>query len=117
MAFYANGVEIEGNVSEMIGGYYGTVFRPTDPGDYFISVRALYGDSRDSGSFGQPEAMHANIAFMDNQLNGWQNLWSQQSVFGSSLITPVWFWQHADYWDPDLSSASARTGMRLPHCV
>jgi len=103
VAFYANGVEIEGNVSEMIGGYYGTVFTPSDPGDYFISVRALYGDSRDSGSFGQPKAMHANIAFMDNQLNGWQNLWSQQSVSGSSLITPVWFWQHADYWDPDLS--------------
>ena len=47
VAFFANGVEIEGDVSEMVGGYYRTMFSPSDPGAYFITIRALYGDSRD----------------------------------------------------------------------
>ena len=48
LAFYANGVEIQNPVTEMIGGYYRTTFTALNPGDYFLSARALYGDQRDS---------------------------------------------------------------------
>ena len=42
VAFYANGVEIEGEVSAMIGGYYSTMFQPSDPRLFYISTGTVW---------------------------------------------------------------------------
>ena len=120
VAFYANGVEIEGDVSEMIGGYYSTVFRPTDPGDYFISVRALYGDSRDiADSFwsARSYAYEYCISWIIS-ITGWQNLWSQQSTFGwDSDYTQYGFGSIQITGTLIFLGVLALIGMELPHCV
>jgi hypothetical protein len=105
VAFYANGVEIEGNFSEMLGGYYSMVFNPSDPGDYFITVRKLYGDIRDRHSFVSSSQGHmsSNISFLSNSHYGWEKMWSQQSIYAGSSFSPVWQRQHADYWHQDAS--------------
>ena len=105
VAFFANGVEIEGDVAEMVGGYYRTMFSPSDPGAYFITVRALYGDSRDDAPSGISSFnnMNANIKTMSPTNWAWHSHWSQQAIHESSIYTPVWFWQYSEYWDPDLS--------------
>jgi len=103
VAFYANGVEISGETREMIGGYYSSTFQPSDPGDYFISVRPLYGDSRDSMASSNSVTRGANNHFASNDIWGWKNLWSQQFISSSTFSSPVWFWQNSSYWDTDIS--------------
>lgn len=105
VVFYANGVEIPGDVTEKIGGYYSIPFQPTDPGDYFISVRTLLGDSRDRGenSTSISSGKVTNPTFVSNDIWGWRNLWSQQFISSSSFSSPVWFWQNSSYWDTDIS--------------
>jgi hypothetical protein len=105
VAFFANGVEIEEDVSEMVGGYYRTMFSPSDPGSYFITIRALYGDSRDDvpSSISSFSNVHANIKTVSPTNWAWKSHWSQQAIHESSIYTPVWFWQYSEYWDPDPS--------------
>ena len=107
VAFYANGVELMEPVQVIPGGYYRTTFAPKDPGDYFISVRPLYGDSRDSG----PRAVMALSGFSRNSpqqnfttIFGWQASWRHQHGREGTLEFPSWYWEgRNNYWDTDLA--------------
>jgi hypothetical protein len=81
IAFYVNGVEVNASVQDKGNGIFGTTFSSDEPGDKFVTVRSLYGDSRDIGpgvsySFGDypcNDEFYGGVHYW-----GWKKSWTQQ---------------------------------------
>jgi len=105
VAFYANGVEIDEPVQVIAGGYYRTIFTPKDPGNYFISTRPLYADSRDNGPSAPPQLLGFSrkpIMQSFSTLFGWLPSWRHQHAQEMGAEFPSWYWAGSDYWDKSL---------------
>lgn len=104
VAFYFNGVETNATVDDRSGGVFGTAFIPTLPGDKFVTVRALYGDSRDYGprvphTFGQYPCNDGHYGGKGHW--GWKKSWLQQHYSTGQEFLPLWYNQHQNYWIHD----------------
>ena len=101
VAFYVNGVEVNASVQDKGNGIFGTTFSSDEPGDKFVTVRSLYGDSRDIGpgvsySFGHypyNDEFYGGVHYW-----GWKKSWTQQHFSSGLEILPIWFYQIKDYW-------------------
>ena len=101
VAFYVNGVEVNASVQDKGNGIFGTTFSSDEPGNKFVTVRSLYGDSRDIGpgvsySFGHypyNDEFYGGVHYW-----GWKKSWTQQHFSSGVEILPIWFYQIKDYW-------------------
>ena len=102
VAFYLNGVELNSSsVQDRSGGRYGMTFSSDSAGDKFLTVRALYGDSRDMGPATAQPFGHFGVkqdTYGGKDHWGWKKSWLQQHYSTGQEFLPTWFGELHDHW-------------------
>ena len=102
VAFYLNGVELDASsVQDRSGGRFGTTFSSDTAGDKFLTVRALYDDSRDMGPATAQPFGHFGLkqdSYGGKDHWGWKKSWLQQHYATGQEFLPSWFGELYDHW-------------------
>ena len=117
MAFYANGVEIQGNV-EQFGNVYTISYLPDDLNPIYFYARALHGDERDMPSSNYKscgcQMGDDECGLIGQGYWGWESSWTLQHFHRNTLSQPVWYRGDSSYWatpDPWQANPSIQGGV------
>ena len=103
VAFYVNGVEVNGTASNMFfGNVWTTSYLVTDLNPLYFSARALYGDERDDPPSNYNSCgchkREGECQLLGQGYWGWKSSWKLQQFHRNTLSKPIWFAEYPEYW-------------------